>query len=222
MGVVTEVGSKVEKFKIGDKVGVGCLVGSCRDCSSCNIDLENYCPKQILTYSARNSDGSITYGGYSNLMVADEHFIIRWPENFPLDIGAPLLCAGITTYSPLRYFGLDKPGLNIGVVGLGGLGHVAVKFAKAFGTRVTVISTSLSKKEEAISKLGADEFLVSRDPEEMQVRFYILVDNTKSALWFVEIDFGRFGSDVITCRLQLEPLMVSSTQFLRHTPSRHC
>lgn len=168
VGVVTEVGSKVEKCKIGDKVGVGCLVGSCRDCSSCNIDLGNYCPKQILTYSARNSDGSITYGGYSNLMVADEHFIIRWPENFPLDIGAPLLCAGITTYSPLRYFGLDKPGLNIGVVGLGGLGHVAVKFAKAFGTRVTVISTSLSKKEEAISKLGADEFLVSRDPEEMQ------------------------------------------------------
>ncbi|KAL7094403.1 hypothetical protein ACP275_11G101800 [Erythranthe tilingii] len=101
-------------------------------------------------------------------MVAAEHFIIRWPENFPLDIGAPLLCAGITTYSPLRHFGLDKPGLSVGVVGLGGLGHVAVKFAKAFGTKVTVISTSLSKKTEAIEKLGADEFLVSRDPEQMQ------------------------------------------------------
>ncbi|KAL0396472.1 UNVERIFIED_CONTAM: 8-hydroxygeraniol dehydrogenase [Sesamum calycinum] len=168
VGIVTEVGSKVEKFKVGDKVGVGCLVGSCRECDQCASDLENYCPKQILTYSAPYTDGTITYGGYSNLMVANEHFVVRWPENFPLDIGAPLLCAGITTYSPLRHFGLDKPGLKVGVVGLGGLGHVAVKFAKAFGTTVTVISTSLSKKKEAIENLGADEFLVSRNPEEMQ------------------------------------------------------
>ncbi|KAL0431819.1 UNVERIFIED_CONTAM: 8-hydroxygeraniol dehydrogenase [Sesamum radiatum] len=168
VGIVTEVGSKVEKFKVGDKVGVGCLVGSCRECDQCASDLENYCPKQILTYSAPYTDGTITYGGYSSLMVADEHFVVRWPENLPLDIGAPLLCAGITTYSPLRHFGLDKPGLKVGVVGLGGLGHVAVKFAKAFGTTVTVISTSLSKKKEAIENLGADEFLVSRNPEEMQ------------------------------------------------------
>ncbi|PIM99114.1 Alcohol dehydrogenase, class V [Handroanthus impetiginosus] len=168
VGVVTEVGSKVKKVKVGDKVGVGCLVGSCRKCDQCANDLENYCPKQILTYSFPDVDGTLTYGGYSDLMVATEHFIIRWPENLPLDAGAPLLCAGITTYSPLRHFGLDKPGLNVGVVGLGGLGHVAVKFAKAFGTKVTVISTSLSKKEEAISKLGADHFLVSRDPEQMQ------------------------------------------------------
>ncbi|XP_073040990.1 8-hydroxygeraniol dehydrogenase-like [Primulina eburnea] len=168
VGIVTEVGEKVEKFKVGDKVGVGCLVGSCRQCDQCVIDLENYCPKQILTYSMPYSDGTVTYGGYSNLMVADEHFVIRWPENLPLDIGAPLLCAGITTYSPLRFFGLDKPGLKVGIVGLGGLGHVAVKFAKAFGTHVTVISTSINKKKEAIESLGADEFLVSRDPEQMQ------------------------------------------------------
>ncbi|CAA2935070.1 probable mannitol dehydrogenase [Olea europaea subsp. europaea] len=146
------------------------MVGSCRQCDQCTNDLENYCSKMILTYSAVYTDGTITYGGYSNLMVADEHFIVRWPENFPLDAGAPLLCAGITTYSPLRYFGLDKPGMNIGVVGLGGLGHVAVKFAKAFGTKVTVISTSINKKKEAIEKLGADSFLVSRDPEDMKVR----------------------------------------------------
>ncbi|CAA2935071.1 geraniol dehydrogenase [Olea europaea subsp. europaea] len=144
------------------------MVGSCRQCDQCTNDLENYCSKMILTYSAVYTDGTITYGGYSNLMVADEHFIVRWPENFPLDAGAPLLCAGITTYSPLRYFGLDKPGMNIGVVGLGGLGHVAVKFAKAFGTKVTVISTSINKKKEAIEKLGADSFLVSRDPEDMK------------------------------------------------------
>nr|WKU61927.1 cinnamyl alcohol dehydrogenase [Rauvolfia serpentina] len=168
VGVVTEVGSKVEKFKVGDKVGVGCLVGSCRKCDMCSQDLENYCPDQILTYSATYTDGTTTYGGYSSLMVADEHFVIRWPENLPMDIGAPLLCAGITTYSPLRHFGLDKPGTHVGIVGLGGLGHVAVKFAKAFGAKVTVISTSEGKKQEAVEKLGADAFLVSRDPEQMQ------------------------------------------------------
>ncbi|KAG6397673.1 hypothetical protein SASPL_143843 [Salvia splendens] len=126
--------------------------------------------REIQTYGFPYLDGTINRGGYSNIMVADEHFIIRWPDNFPLDAGAPLLCAGITTYSPLRYFGLDKPGLRIGINGLGGLGHVAVKFAKAFGTKVTVISTSLSKKKEAIERLGVDEFLVSRDPEQMQVK----------------------------------------------------
>nr|GMC59684.1 8-hydroxygeraniol dehydrogenase-like [Ipomoea batatas] len=163
-GVVTEVGSKVEKFKVGDKVGVGCLVGSCRNCDNCADDLENYCPRNILTY---NANGVITYGGYSDIMVADEHYVLRWPENLPME-AAPLLCAGITTYSPLRYFGLDKPGMSIGVVGLGGLGHMAVKFAKAFGAKVTVISTSASKKQEAIERLGADSFLISRDPEQMQ------------------------------------------------------
>ncbi|CAA2972803.1 geraniol dehydrogenase [Olea europaea subsp. europaea] len=169
VGEVTEIGSKVEKVKVGDKVGVGCLVGSCRQCDQCTSDLENYCPKVIWTYGSVYTDGTLAHGGYSNLMVVDEHFIVLWPKNFPLDIGSPLLCAGITTYSPLRYFGLDKPGMNIGVVGLGGLGHVAVKFAKAFGTKVTVISTSINKKKEAIEKLGADSFLVSRDPEEMKV-----------------------------------------------------
>ncbi|XP_051141357.1 8-hydroxygeraniol dehydrogenase-like [Andrographis paniculata] len=168
VGTVTEVGDKVTKFKCGDKVGVGCLVGSCHQCDMCNRNLENYCAKQILTYSMPYYDGTITYGGYSDIMVADEHFVIRWPENFPLDIGAPLLCAGITTYSPLKYFELDRAGLRIGIVGLGGLGHLAVKFAKAFGCRVTVVSTSPSKKEEAIEKLGADDFLVSTDTNQMQ------------------------------------------------------
>ncbi|PHT64862.1 putative mannitol dehydrogenase [Capsicum annuum] len=167
VGVVTEIGSKVEKFKIGDKVGVGCLVGSCRKCVNCDNDLENNCRDQILTYNAIYSDGTPTYGGYSDIMVTDEHYVVHWPENLPME-AAPLLCAGITTYSPLKYFGLDKPGMHIGVVGLGGLGHMAVKFAKAFGTKVTVISTSASKKHEAIERLGVDSFLVSRDPDQMQ------------------------------------------------------
>lgn len=168
VGVVTDVGPNVQKFKPGDKVGVGCLVNSCRKCDQCAVNLENYCSQLVLTYNSVLPDGSVTYGGYSDIMVADEDFVIRWPENFPMDKGAPLLCAGVTTYSPLRYFGLDKPGLHIGVVGLGGLGHVAVKFAKAFGTKVTVISTSASKKKEALESLGADSFLISRDFEEMQ------------------------------------------------------
>ncbi|CAA0831079.1 Probable cinnamyl alcohol dehydrogenase 6 [Striga hermonthica] len=169
VGVVTEVGSKVEKFKVGDKVGVGCMVDSCRKCDLCARDLENYCTGgATFTYGSALPDGSVTYGGYSDLMIAVEDFVIRWPDNFPLDKGAPLLCAGITTYSPLRSFGLDKPGLSIGVVGLGGLGHVAVKFAKAFGSKVTVISTSPNKKAEAVEKLGADGFLISGDQAQMQ------------------------------------------------------
>ncbi|XP_059307367.1 8-hydroxygeraniol dehydrogenase-like [Lycium ferocissimum] len=167
VGVVTEIGRKVDKFKIGDKVGVGCLVGSCRKCENCDNNLENYCSNQIMTYNGIYSDGTTTHGGYSDIMVTDEHYVVHWPENLPME-AAPLLCAGITTYSPLKYFRLDKPGMHIGVVGLGGLGHMAVKFAKAFGTKVTVISTSLSKKEEAIERLGADSFLVSRDPDQMQ------------------------------------------------------
>ncbi|XP_016201083.1 probable mannitol dehydrogenase [Arachis ipaensis] len=168
VGVVTQVGSKVQKYKIGDRVGVGCLVQSCRTCQDCSDNLENYCSSYTLTYGAKSSDGTITYGGYSDSMVVDEHFVVRIPNELPLDAAAPLLCAGITVYSPLRYFGLDKPGLHVGVVGLGGLGHMAVKFAKAFGAKVTVISTSPNKKQEAMQHLGADSFLISRDQDQMQ------------------------------------------------------
>ncbi|KAL9266595.1 putative mannitol dehydrogenase [Drosera capensis] len=167
-GIVTEVGSKVKNFKVGDKVGVGSMVGSCHSCDNCADNLENYCPKLIFIIGSTYYDGTVTYGGYSDIFVVDEHFAIKMPDNIPLDAAAPLLCAGITVYSPLKFYGLDKPGLHVGVVGLGGLGHVAVKFAKAFGAKVTVISTSPSKKEEAIKNLGADSFLVSRDPEQMQ------------------------------------------------------
>lgn len=123
----------------------------------------------VMTYLSIDEDGSITRGGYSNEMVVNEHFAIRWPENLPLDGGAPLLCAGCSVYSPLMYYGLSKPGTHLGIVGLGGLGHAGVKFAKAMGLKVTVISTTPGKKEEAINRLGADSFLVSTDPEQMQV-----------------------------------------------------
>ncbi|KAF8006776.1 hypothetical protein BT93_K0938 [Corymbia citriodora subsp. variegata] len=168
VGEVVEVGSRVEKFKVGDKVGVGCLVGSCGSCDRCHDHLENYCPDMILTYGGTYHDGTMTYGGFSNTMVVDEHFTVKFPQNMPLDAGAPLLCAGITVYSPIRFFGLDRPGTHLGVVGLGGLGHVAVKFAKAMGVKVTVISSSARKKEEAVQRLGADAFLVSSDANQVQ------------------------------------------------------
>lgn len=168
VGQVTEVGSKVTKFRPGEKVGIGCFVGSCRTCEQCSNDLEPYCTKTTLTYGSIDQDGIQTYGGYSNEILANEHFVIRWPETLPLDAGAPLLCAGSTVYSPMKYYGLDKPGYHLGIVGLGGLGHVGVKFAKAFGAKVTVISTSARKREEAIEHLGADSFLVSTDEEQVQ------------------------------------------------------
>ncbi|KAK1300854.1 putative mannitol dehydrogenase [Acorus calamus] len=168
VGLVTEVGRNVTKFKAGDRAGIGCLVNACHSCDNCKSDLENYCPKAIVTYNGADVDGTRTQGGYSNTIVANQRYVVRIPDNLPLDAGAPLLCAGITVYSPLKYFGLAEPGKSIGVVGLGGLGHVAVKFAKAFGAKVTVISTSPGKEKEAIEQLGADAFLVSHNAEQMQ------------------------------------------------------
>ncbi|KAG0492553.1 hypothetical protein HPP92_005951 [Vanilla planifolia] len=167
-GIVNEVGSNVRKFKVGDKAGVGYLVGSCGSCDGCKQNMENYCPKLIFTYNSTDKDGTTSYGGYSNFIVVNQSFVLKLPDNLPMDKAAPLLCAGITVYSPLRSSGLAEHGKHLGVVGLGGLGHVAVKFGKAFGMKVTVISSSASKKDEAIRRLGADAFLVSRDPEQIQ------------------------------------------------------
>ncbi|XP_074566598.1 putative cinnamyl alcohol dehydrogenase 5 [Curcuma longa] len=182
-GVITEVGQNVQNFKVGDKVGVGCIVNSCLSCQNCNRDYENYCPRIIFTYNSLDVDGTMTYGGYSNMVVVNQHFVIRFPENMPLDKGAPLLCAGITVYSPLKEHGLDVPGKHLGVVGLGGLGHVAVKFGKAFGMKVTVISTSPKKEKEAIERLGADAFLVSSNAGQMQAAMGTMdgIINTVSA-----------------------------------------
>ncbi|XP_073004855.1 probable mannitol dehydrogenase [Typha latifolia] len=168
VGVVTDVGCNVHKFKVGEKVGVGFMVGSCLSCDSCKQDFENYCDKMITTCNGIYHDGLTTYGGFSDILVVNEHFVVRIPENLPLDKAAPLFCAGVTVYSPMKYFGLNEPGKHLGVVGLGGLGHVAVKFGKAFGMKVTVISTSPKKEKEAIEHLGADSFLVSRDPDHIQ------------------------------------------------------
>lgn len=170
VGEVTEIGRKVKKVKVGDKVGVGNIIGACESCENCDKSLENYCPKMVMTYSFPYHDGTMTYGGYSDSMVAKERYVVRIPDSMPLHAAAPLLCAGITVYSPLKYFNLGGPGKHVGVVGLGGLGHVAVKFAKALGSTVSVISTSPSKKREALDHLKADYFLVSNgDQQQLQV-----------------------------------------------------
>ncbi|XP_073110391.1 probable mannitol dehydrogenase isoform X3 [Elaeis guineensis] len=170
VGVVTEVGHNVQKFKVGDKVGIGYFISSCLSCDNCKQDSENYCPQLVTTFNSSYPDGTPTYGGFSDKLVVNEHFAVRIPTKLPLDKVAPLLCAGIAVYNPLKEHGLNEPGKHLGVVGLGGLGHLAVKFAKAFGVKVTVISTSPDKEKEAIEKLGADSFIVSRDPEQMKTR----------------------------------------------------
>ncbi|KAH7520423.1 probable mannitol dehydrogenase [Ziziphus jujuba] len=168
VGQVTKVGRNVSKFKVGDKAGVGSIADSCGKCDHCDEGEENYCPKVNWIFNGQFEDGLRSYGGFSDKIVINQRYAVRFPDGFPLDGAGPLLCAGITVYSPMTYFGLAQPGTHIGVVGLGGLGHLAVKFAKAFGMKVTVISTSPAKRNEAVEKLGADSFLVSHDQEQLQ------------------------------------------------------
>ena len=167
VGRVARVGSGVTRYAVGDLVGVGCLVDSDRSCPACEAGLEQFCPSATLTYGAPDKHlGGVTYGGYSDRVVVDEHFVLRMPETLDPAGAAPLLCAGITTYSPLRHWGVAE-GKKVGVVGLGGLGHMAVKFASAFGAHVVVFTTSPGKQDDAL-RLGADETVVSRNRDEMR------------------------------------------------------
>ncbi len=168
VGRVTKAGSAVTKFKAGDVVGVGCLVDSDRTCPNCKAGLEQFCPGQVLTYGFpdKHNTAPVTYGGYSDSIVVDEHFVLRIPSNLDLAGAAPLLCAGITTYSPMRHWNVTK-GKKVGVVGLGGLGHMGVKFAHAFGAHTVVFTTTPNKKEDAL-RLGADEVVVSKNADEMK------------------------------------------------------
>ena len=168
LGRVKKVGSAVTKFKEGDLVGVGCFVDSCRTCEHCKDGLEQYCDGgMVQTYNAEDpKHGGITYGGYSERITVDENYVLRVPENLDAKAVAPLLCAGITTYSPLRHWNVKK-GDKVGIVGLGGLGHMGVKFAHAMGAHVVMITTSPEKGADA-KKLGADEVLISKDPADME------------------------------------------------------
>jgi uncharacterized zinc-type alcohol dehydrogenase-like protein len=181
-GIVTEVGSAVTKHAVGDRVGVGCMVNSCRECANCLKGEEQYCLNSMVgTYGAVDRDGTITQGGYSSHVVVTEDFVVRIPEGLDLDVAAPLLCAGITTYSPLRHWGAG-PGKKVAVVGLGGLGHMAVKLAHAMGADVTVLSQSLKKQEDGL-RLGADHYFATSDEntfKELAGTFDLIV-NTVSA-----------------------------------------
>ena len=167
VGRVTKVGSAVTKYKPGDIAAVGCMVHSDGACRHCKDGFEQFCPNMVLTYNGPDSHlGGVTYGGYSDSIVVDEHFVLRLPGNLNLANAAPLLCAGVTTYAPMRRYGVTK-GQKVGVVGLGGLGHMAVKFGHAFGAHVVVFTTSPNKKEDAF-RLGADEVVISRNADEMK------------------------------------------------------
>jgi uncharacterized zinc-type alcohol dehydrogenase-like protein len=189
-GIVREVGTAVTKHAVGERVGVGCMVNSCRECENCREGEEQYClPGNTETYGSVDRDGTVTRGGYSTHVVVDEDFVVRIPEGLELEVAAPLLCAGITTYSPLRHWGAG-PGKQVAVVGLGGLGHMAVQIAHAMGAEVTVLSQSLRKQEDG-RRLGADHYHATSDPETFEHlagRFDLIV-NTVSA----KVDITSFA-----------------------------
>ncbi|RPF35877.1 NAD(P)-dependent alcohol dehydrogenase [Streptomyces sp. TLI_185] len=190
-GIVSEVGPGVTKHQVGDRVGVGCLVDSCRECESCKAGEEQYCTGgNVGTYNAVGKDGEPTYGGYSEKVVVDENFVVRIPDALSLDVAAPLLCAGITTYSPLKHWNAG-PGKKVAVLGMGGLGHMGVKIAHALGAEVTVLSQSLRKKDDGL-KLGADHYYATSDEQtfkDLQGSFDLILSTVSAPL-----DFGAFLS----------------------------
>jgi uncharacterized zinc-type alcohol dehydrogenase-like protein len=176
-GVVTEIGSGVTKYAVGDRVGIGCFVDSCRECENCLRGEEQYCLRgNVPTYNGEGRDGEKMYGGYSSHIVADENYVLRIPDGLSLDVAAPLLCAGITLYSPLAHWNAG-PGKKVAIVGVGGLGHMGVKIAHAMGAEVTALSQSLRKKDDAL-RLGADHYYATSDPatfEELAGTFDLIV-----------------------------------------------
>lgn len=185
VGRVTEVGADVKAFKVGDLAGVGCLVDSCRVCPDCIDGLEQYCDGEVFTYNSEDKNfkdaGKMTYGGYSSQIVVDEHFVLHISDKLNLAAVAPLLCAGITTYSPLKHWKVG-PGSKVGIVGLGGLGHMAIKLAHAMGAHVVLFTTSANKVADA-KRLGADEVIISKNPDEMQahLKSFDFILNTVAA-----------------------------------------
>ncbi len=211
-GIVTEVGPEVTRYKVGDRVGVGCMVDSCGHCANCEKGEEQFCRNGMtLTYGSTDRYGHMTYGGYSTHIVVAEQFVLRIPDGLSLEEAAPLLCAGITTYSPLRHWGAG-PGKKVGVIGLGGLGHMAVKIAHAMGAEVTVLSTSLNKRGDAL-RLGADACESTRDPktfESLAGKFDLIV-NTVSAKIDLDACLGLLGVDgtMVNVGAPSEPLSVA-------------
>jgi alcohol dehydrogenase (NADP+) len=212
VGIVTEVGSEVTRHEVGDRVGVGCMVNSCGECTNCRNGDEQYCLSGMVpTYAGTDRDGTITQGGYSTHVVVDADFVLSVPEGIDSAAAAPLLCAGITTYSPLRRWGAG-PGKKVAIVGLGGLGHMAVKIAHAMGAEVTVLSQSLKKQEDGL-RLGAQHYFATSDPdtfEQLAGRFDLIV-NTVSAKIDVDAYLGLLAVDgtLVNVGAPAEPLSLN-------------
>jgi uncharacterized zinc-type alcohol dehydrogenase-like protein len=212
-GVVTRVGKEVTKYKTGDKVGVGCLVDSCHSCDHCREGLEQYCTGgAVFTYNGREHDGTPTFGGYSEKIIVHEDFVLKIPENLPLDAAAPLNCAGITLYSPLRHWKAG-PGKRIGIIGLGGLGHMGVKLAHALGAEVTVLSHSLKKIEDA-KRMGAAQFYATADPEtftKLQGYFDLIINTVPAGTdWNQFIALLRRDGSLVVVGIPDKPVSISA------------
>ncbi|MBP1885233.1 NAD(P)-dependent alcohol dehydrogenase [Sinorhizobium mexicanum] len=211
VGIVSAVGSKVTKFKVGDRAGVGCFVDSCTTCATRDLDLEHYLPGLVVTYNGVEADGNTpTQGGYSDHIVVKEGYVLSIPENLPLDAAAPLLCAGITLYSPLRHWKAG-PGKKVAIVGMGGLGHMGVKLAHAMGAEVTVLSQSLSKKEDGL-KLGADHYYATNDPETFQAlagSFDLIICTVAAEIdWNAYLNLLKVDGDFVLVGIPENPVPV--------------
>jgi uncharacterized zinc-type alcohol dehydrogenase-like protein len=217
-GVVRAVGSKITKYKVGDRVGVGCFVDSCRHCANCRQNLDQYCLEGITpTYNGYERDGqALSQGGYSNVIVVNEDYVLRMPDSIPLDKAAPLLCAGITLYSPLMHWKAG-PGKKVGIVGLGGLGHMGVKIARALGAEVTVLSQSDRKREDAL-RMKAQHFLSTADKKvfTQHANSFDLIINTVSAEIDMNDYFGLLKTDgaLVAVGIPEKPLTVQPASLI--------
>ncbi|WAP50777.1 NAD(P)-dependent alcohol dehydrogenase [Arthrobacter sp. ATA002] len=212
VGTVAEVGVDVTKHKVGDRVGVGCMVNSCRECENCKAGMEQYCLNgNIGTYASKDVDGTITQGGYATSVVVNDDFVLRVPESIPYEAAAPLLCAGITTYSPLAHWNAG-PGKRVAVVGMGGLGHMAVKIAVAMGADVTVLSQTLSKQEDGL-RFGAKDYYATSDEStfEKLANTFDLIINTVSAPVDLQqyLSLLRLDGTMVSVGAPPEPLPIS-------------
>ncbi|MBV6682426.1 NAD(P)-dependent alcohol dehydrogenase [Bacillus sp. JRC01] len=221
-GIITEVGSGVSKFKVGDRAGVGCMVDSCGECVNCKAGEEQYCLEgNVPTYAGVDKYGEATQGGYSTHIVVTEDFALHIPDGIELDAAAPLLCAGITTYSPLHHWNAG-PGKKVAIVGMGGLGHMAVKIANAMGAEVTVLSQTLNKQEDGLA-FGAEEYYATKDPEtfeKLKGRFDLII-NTVSANIDIDAYFSLLTLDgtLVNVGAPGEPMSLNVMSLIGHRRS---
>jgi alcohol dehydrogenase (NADP+) len=223
-GIVTAVGSQATKYKVGDKVGVGCFVDSCRTCAQCQRGFEHFCAlTPVFTYNSRDKDGTPTLGGYSDKIVVDENYVLRMPDHLPLAACAPLLCAGITLYSPLKHWQAG-PGKKVAIIGLGGLGHMGVKIAHALGAEVTVLSQSLRKQQDG-KRMGAAHFYATSDPDtftKLNDSFDLIINTVSSPMdWNQYLGLLKVDGSFVVVGIPDQPVPVAAFSLIhgRHSVS---